>query len=162
MAPHDPMLLPPAPPRRNLLIVLLGVFAVGLTFQLINSGSPDLTVSCDAATFALAKEETQLGKAVQWTVTGPDDGVYFLALNVESFARNADGTFTSTPADGRARDQTQQLSDDVDVGSDCKDTGVFGVLAPVAEGAHTVGLFRRTPTGIDRVAAKPLAVVAAE
>ncbi len=158
MAPHD-LLLPPVPPRRNLFIVLLGVFAVGLTFQLVNSGSPDVAVSCDAPAFALSKEETELGKAVQWTVTGPDSGVYFLALNVESFERAVDGTFSSVPADGRPRSQTQQLSDDVDVGDDCRDTGVFGVLAPVSAGDHTVGLFRRTPTTIERVATRALTVV---
>ncbi|HVE62462.1 MAG TPA: hypothetical protein VNB94_01480 [Mycobacteriales bacterium] len=139
--------------------MLLGVFAVGLTFQLVNSGSPDVAVSCDAPAFALAKEETRLTKAVQWTVTGPDDGVYFLALNVESFERAADGTFRSVPASGRTRDQTQQLSDDVDVGGDCRGTGVFGVLAPVQVGDHTVGLFRRTPTTIERVASKKLTVI---
>ena len=148
------------PPRRNLFIVLLGVFAVGLTLQLVRTGSPDLAVSCDEVGFAMSTEEVALGDPVQWTLTGPRGSAYFLALGVASFTRQPDGTFRSVPDSGRVREQTQQLSEDIEVGDDCRDTGVFAVLPPVKTGPHSVAVFRRTPERIERVSTRPLRIVA--
>ncbi|HVE98582.1 MAG TPA: hypothetical protein VNA12_05320 [Mycobacteriales bacterium] len=128
--------------------------------RFLGTASPDLGTSCETPAFALSREEAPLGEPVQWTVTGPDDGRYFLALDVAEFTAAPDGTFTSVPYAGRARDRTQQLSADIDVGDDCRDTGVFGVLAPVQPGPHTVSLFRRSPGRIERVADRPLRVLA--
>lgn len=152
------MLLPPTPSRRNLYIALAGVIVVGTAVQVIGAASPDLATSCESAAFALSEAETPLGEPVQWTVTGPDTGAYFLALDVAEFTAQPDGTFTSVPYAGRDRERTQQLSADIDVGGDCRETGVFGVLAPVRPGNHTVSLFRRTPGRIERVASAPLRV----
>ena len=156
----DQLLLPPPPSRRNLYVVLVGVLAIGVTVQVAGTGSPDVATSCEKAAFALSEEEVALSDPVQWTVTGPDDGAYFLALDVAEFTAGPDGTFTSVPYAGRERAKTQQLSEDIDVGDDCRDSGVFGVLPPVEPGSHTVSLFRRTPGRIERVADTPLRLTA--
>lgn len=133
---------------------------IGTAVQVAGTGSPDVETSCSVPSFALSEREVPLGDPVQWTVTGPDSGAYFLALDVAEFTASPDGTFTSVPYAGRDRAKTQQLSADIDLGDDCRHTGVFGVLAPVEVGEHTVSLFRRAPGRIERVADEPLRILA--
>ncbi len=153
------MLLSDVPPRRNLFVVLLGVFAVGLTLQLVRGdGDIALTTSCTTPAFALSVDESLPRRPVRWSMTGPDTGVYVLAIDTVDFSRNANGTYSPLPAPGVPKEEIQAASRPTRLGDGCRESGTFSVVS-VPAGKHTVTMFRLTPDRAEKLTSAPFTVL---
>lgn len=153
------MLLAAAPPRRNLFMLLLGIFAIGITLQLVRAdGDIELTTSCTVPAFALSTDESAPGRPVRWSITGPDTGVYVLAVDTADFARNDNGTYSPLPAPGVAKEEIQAASRPTRLGEECRESGTFSIVS-VPAGAHTVTLFRLTTDRAERLTSTPFTVL---
>ena len=147
------------PPRRNLLVILVGVLAVGITLQLFRGeGDIELTTSCTTPAFALSTEESAKGRPVRWAITGPRSGVYVLAIDTADFARNANGTYSPLPAAGVPKEEIQAASAPVRLGEKCRESGTFSIVS-VPPGKHTITLFRLSPDQAERLTSRPFTVL---
>jgi len=156
--PHE-ALFPDAPPRRNLFLTLLGVLAVGVTLQLVRAdGDIELTTSCTTPAFALSELAAARGRPVRWSMTGPDDGLYILAVDTGDFTRNDNGTYSPLPAAGVDRADIQAASPPTRLGEECRETGTFSIVS-VPPGEHSVTMFRLTPARAERLGSTPFTVL---
>ncbi|HVF21027.1 MAG TPA: hypothetical protein VNA14_12420 [Mycobacteriales bacterium] len=91
-------------------------------------------------------------------MTGPDDGVYVLAIDTADFTRNANGTYSPLPATGVPKEEIQAASQPTRLGSECRGAGTFSIVS-VPPGEHTITMFRLTPDRAEKLTSTPFTVL---
>ncbi len=131
-AVRDVPKLPGMPSRRVLLILLLA--GVGFTLVVaLNRDKPDgpaLATSCTTPAVAVKNVATSGGSDFRYAITGPDAGVYVVAVDAKSARVKGDGV-NVTPTGAVAVAISKGLPK-------CRDAGTLPTLS---DGRHEVQLF---------------------
>ena len=130
-----------------------------MTLQLVRGdGDIELTTSCTTPAFALSAAESAPRRPVRWAMTGPDEGVYVLAIDTADFARNANGTYSPLPAAGVPKEEIQAASRPTRLGPECRESGTFSIVS-VPPGRHTVTMFRLTTDRAEKLSSTEFTVL---
>ncbi|HEV2889377.1 MAG TPA: hypothetical protein VGX28_03295 [Frankiaceae bacterium] len=133
-------------PKRNVLakvgIGLVALLALGTAALARQPRPPALPASCDRPSFALASPAKQ-SRPLAYTMVGPEEKRYMLALNTSGFVRDAGGAWRPVTLPGRPRDQVVYVGDEPMTG--CRRSGVLNLPVPLGE--HVVTMYELPPTG---------------
>jgi hypothetical protein len=140
-----------AKPRRGIASkVLIGaglLLLLGFIGASQKPSSPALAASCTKPAFALSTYTPKQARPVTFSVVGPPDRLYTLAVDTLTFEHEADGGWTPVPAPGR---EESVILVRVKPLKKCRTSGVFAL--PVPLGTHTVTLFELTGAQAPEVA----------
>lgn len=114
-----------------ILLVCAAVLGVALTLRHSGRSGPALTTSCTTPAIALSSTSTGGGNGVSYSITGPSNGTYVVAVDAATVTVRGDGV-VATPKGAFGASIHQGL----------KGCAASGTLPTLATGPHTVLLFR--------------------
>lgn len=135
-------------PSLWLFVFVVVVAAIGLLRAVNHHGkSVPIGRSCTTPGLALAASSAIAGSDLDWSATGPAAGRFVVVADGRPTSADPQGKVTATG--GRALTPLFPMSDCVTHST---------LVAPEATGSHVLRLYRRTDSGFDLVASRPLTV----
>lgn len=121
------------PSGKALIALVAGgiLLAVVIALRSPSKSGPALARSCATTAIALSSKATGSGRGIDYAITGPQSGIYVVAVDAQTVTIRGDGV-VATPSGAFGAAIRQGL----------KGCSASGTLPDLAPGPHTVVLFR--------------------